>query len=495
VTSAYKLKGKIRSMNSSFKIAEKILLEPVGLTEQQLHRVLAQTFGAGIDNSDMYLQYAQTESWEIEEGIIKNGSFNIDQGVGIRAISGDKTGFAYADDLAISVMEDAALSARSIANSGKTGSICAKSNTNPKHQLYPALNPINSLSEDEKIFLLKEIDAVARKSDSRVIQVNASLAGLYKVILIIGSDGTWATDVRPLVHMNVSVLVEENGRKERGNCGGGRRTGYEIFLQEKLGKQYAEEAVRMALVNLRAVPAPAGMMPVVLGPGWPAVMLHEAVGHGLEADFNRKGYSVYSGKIGEKVASSQVSIIDQGNMPGMRRGSLNIDDEGTPTQHTVLIENGILRNYMYDKLNARLMNAKSTGNGRRSSYSEIPIPRMTNTFMIAGNYDPSEILSSVERGIYATNFSGGQVDITSGEFVFSTSEAYLIEKGKVTHPIKGATLIGNGPAVLNKIVMVGNNLEFDRGMGICGKNGQSAPVGIGQPTLKISELTVGGTTV
>ncbi len=482
-------------MNATSSLAEKILLEPTGLTEQQLQQVLVKTLGAGIDNSDIYLQYAQAESWEIEEGIIKKGSFSIDQGVGIRAISGEKVGFAYADDLTLPVMVEAALSARNIAKSGNNGNICARLKNNEKKLLYPVLNPINTLSEEEKIALLKEVDAVARKCDKRVIQVNASLAGSYKVILVVGSDGTWATDIRPLIHMNVSVLVEEHGRKEYGNCGGGRRLGYELFLQDKLGKQYAEEAVRVALVNLRAAPAPAGMMPVVLGPGWPAVMLHEAVGHGLEADFNFKGYSVYSGKIGEKVASSQVSIVDQGNMVGERRGSLNIDDEGTPTQSTLLIDKGILRSYMYDKLNARLLKTKSTGNGRRSSYSEMPIPRMTNTFMLAGEYDPQEILSSVDQGIYAANFSGGQVDITSGEFVFSTSEAYLIEKGKITSPIKGATLIGNGPAILNKITMVGNDLEFDRGIGVCGKNGQNVPVGIGQPTVKISEITVGGTKV
>ena len=482
-------------MNLALKTADKILLEPTGLTEQQLERVLAETLGPGIDSSDIYLQYAQTESWEIEEGIIKKGGFSIDQGVGIRAISGEKTGFAHADDLTISVMSDAALSARNIANSGKSGALGIRHSASIKQKLYPGLNPINTLSEEEKISLLKEADMCARRYDSRVIQVNASLAGSYRVILVIDSDGTWAADVRPLVHLNVSVLVEENGRKEHGNCGGGRRLGYEVFLQENLGKQYAEEAVRMALVNLKAIPAPAGMMPVVLGNGWPAVMLHEAVGHGLEADFNRKGYSVYAGKIGEKVASSQVSIVDQGNMIGERRGSLNIDDEGTSTQRTLLIENGILCSYMYDKLNAKLMNTKSTGNGRRSSYAEIPLPRMTNTFMLAGNYDPGEIISSVDRGVYAVNFSGGQVDITSGEFVFSTSEAYLIEKGKITYPIKGATLIGNGPAILNKIVMIGNDLEFDRGVGVCGKGGQSVPVGIGQPTLKISELTVGGTSV
>lgn len=368
-------------MKLSFKIAEKILLEPTGLTEQQLSQVLEQTLGAGVDSSDMYLQYAQVESWELEEGIIKKGSFSIDQGVGIRAISGEKTGFAYADDLVMSVMEDAALCARNIAHAGKTGKMGMQKIVTPKQQLYPELNPLETLSEEEKIALLKEVDTIARQCDPRVIQVNASLAGSYKVVLIAGSDGTWAADVRPLVHMNVSVLVEENGKKEHGSCGGGRRSGYEIFLQENLSKRYALEAVRIALVNLQAMPAPAGMMPVVLGSGWPAVMLHEAVGHGLEADFNRKGHSVYSGKIGEKVASAQVSIVDQGNMPGGRRGSLNIDDEGTLTQRTVLVENGILRSYMYDKLNASLMQVQSTGNGRRFSYSEIPIPRMTNTFM------------------------------------------------------------------------------------------------------------------
>ncbi|MBU0744324.1 MAG: metalloprotease TldD [Gammaproteobacteria bacterium] len=482
-------------MNLSFEIAKKLLLDPTGLEEKHLRHILAKAQGPGIDNSDIYLQYFQSESWGIEEGLIKKGGFNIDQGFGVRAISGDKTGYAHAGDLALADMEEAALSARSIANSGQVGRICVQDHVGVKQQLYPELNPLNTLSDAEKIALLKEVDITARKYDPRVTQVNASLSGSYKVVLIAGSDGTWGYDVRPLVHMNVSVLVEENGRKERGSFSGGRRSGYEIFLQEGLSLQYAKEAVRIALTNLAAIPAPAGMMPVVLGNGWPAVMLHEAVGHGLEADFNRKGCSVYSGKIGQKVASSQVSVVDQGNMPGGRRGSLNIDDEGTPTQRTVLIEDGVLCGYMYDKLNASLMNTTSTGNGRRASYADIPIPRMTNTFMLAGNYNPQEIISSVERGIYAVNFSGGQVDITSGEFVFSTSEAYLIEKGKVTRPIKEATLIGNGPLVLNKIDMVGNDLELDPGVGVCGKNGQNVPVGIGQPTLKISELTVGGTAI
>lgn len=478
-----------------FEIVEKLLLEPTELTETALNQVLITALGVGIDSSDIYLQYAQNESWELEEGIVKRGSFSIDQGFGIRAISGDKTGFAYADDLRLPTIEAAALYARNIANSGQVGALSVKQAAQPKSSLYPRLNPLHTLSEEEKIILLKKVDAEARRVDQRVTQVNVSLSGSYKVILVAGSDGVWAMDVRPLVHMHVAVLVEENGRKEHGSCGGGLRSGYQLFLKDDLGIQYAREAVRIALVNLAAIAAPAGMMPVVLGSGWPAVMLHEAVGHGLEADFNRKGYSVYSGKIGEKVASSQVSVVDQGDLPGGRRGSLNIDDEGIPTQRTLLIENGVLCSYMYDKLNAKLMQSKSTGNGRRASYAHIPIPRMTNTFMLAGRYSPEEIISSVKRGIYAVNFSGGEVDITSGEFVFSTNEAYLIEKGKITSPVKGATLIGNGPKVLNMIVMVGDDLMLDRGVGICGKNGQNLPVGVGQPTLKISELTIGGTSV
>ncbi|CAL7959748.1 metalloprotease subunit TldD [Gammaproteobacteria bacterium] len=480
-------------MNASFKIAEKLLLEPTGLTEKHLHRVLAKALGSGIDDADIYLQYSQSESWALEEGLIKKGSFSIDQGVGIRAISDDKTGFAYADDLTTAAMEEAAFYARRIANAGQTGCMNVWQHIAPKQQLYPQINPLTTLTEDEKVALLKAADAEARKCDARVTQVNVDLAGSYKVILVGAADGSLVADAQPLVRLNVSVLVEANGHKEHGSYGGGGRTAYKLFLQEDLAKQYAREAVRIALVNLTAAPAPAGQMPVVLGKGWPAVMLHEAVGHGLEADFNRKESSIYSGKMGEKVASPLVSVIDQGNIPGGRRGSINIDDEGTSTGRTVLIENGVLRSYMYDKLNARLMHTKSTGNGRRSSYAQIPIPRMTNTFMLAGSHDPQEIIASVERGVYAVNFSGGQVDITSGEFVFSTSEAYLIEKGKITNALKGVTLIGNGPAALNKIVMVGDDLEFDNGVGTCGKNGQNVAVGVGQPTLKVSQLTVGGT--
>lgn len=480
-------------MSSSFKIAEKLLLEPTGLTAKHLYNVLSRTLSPGIDDADIYLQYSQCESWVLEEGLVKRGSFLIDQGVGVRAISGDKTGFAHADDLTISSIEEAASYAKNIANSGQTGHAKVLKHITLKQNLYPQINPLDTITENEKVALLKKTDDEARRYDSRVTQVNVELAGSYKVILIGAIDGSLVADVQPLVRLNVSVLVEESGRKEHGSYGGGGRTTYELFLHDNLAGQYAREAVRIALVNLNARPTPAGQMPVVLGNGWPAVMLHEAVGHGLEADFNRKESSIYSGKIGEKVASDLVSVVDQGNIPGSKRGSINIDDEGTPSQRTVLIENGILHSYMYDKLNARLMNAKSTGNGRRSSYSQIPIPRMTNTFMLAGNHDPQDIIASVGCGIYAVNFSGGQVDITSGEFVFSTSEAYLIENGRVTYALKGATLIGNGPLILNRIVMVGNDLAFDNGVGTCGKNGQNVAVGVGQPTLKISELTVGGT--
>lgn len=480
-------------MVNLYKIAEKLLLEPAGLTGECLRRALIKAAGPNIDDADIYLQYSQVESWILEEGLIKKGSFAIDQGVGIRSISDDKTGFAYADDLTMLAIEEAACYARRIAASGQTGSMRAWQRVGLKQSLYPQLNPLDSLTEYEKVALLKEVDYKARKCDPRVTQVNVNLVGSYKVMLVGALDGNLVADIQPLARLSVAVLVEENGRKEHGSYGGGGRTSYQLFLEDNLAEQYAYEAVRIALVNLAAKPAPAGQMAVVLGSGWPAVMLHEAVGHGLEADFNRKKSSVYSDKIGEKVASSIVSVVDQGNIPGDRRGSINVDDEGTATQRTVLIENGILRSYIYDKLNARLMRTKSTGNGRRSSYAQIPIPRMTNTFMLSGSYDPQEIIASVNRGIYAVNFSGGQVDITSGEFVFSTSEAYLIEKGKITSALKGATLIGNGPTVLNKIDMVGNDLALDNGVGTCGKNGQNIAVGVGQPTIKISELTVGGT--
>jgi len=427
----------------------------------------------------------------LEDGIIKGGSYNIDRGVGVRVMSGEKTGFAYSDDILMPALEQAARAARSISQSGGHQAIESWKWTTG-HQLYLPINPLQSLNENEKIALLQRIDAYARQQDSRVIQVNVSLAAEYETILVMASDGHLAADVRPLVRLNVSVVVEQNGRREQGYAGGGGRYDYQYFVTNDLGLSYAREAVRQALVNLEAVDAPAGTMPVVLGPGWPGVLLHEAVGHGLEGDFNRKGTSVFSGKMGQKVASSLCTVVDDGTLPN-RRGSLNVDDEGVPTQRTVLIENGILRNYIQDKRNARLMGMESTGNGRRESYAHVPMPRMTNTYMLPGTSSPEDIIASVKKGIYAVNFGGGQVDITSGKFVFSASEAYLIENGKVTRPVKGATLIGNGPEVLNKVSMVGTDLKLDTGIGVCGKDGQSVPVGVGQPTLRIDALTVGGT--
>jgi TldD protein len=427
----------------------------------------------------------------LEDGIIKGGSYNIDRGVGVRAMSGDKTGFAYSDDILMPALEQAAAAARSISKHGGAQSVQAWQKP-AGHELYQPVNPLLSLSENEKVALLQRVDACARQEDPRVIQVSVSLSAEYETILVMASDGHLAGDVRPLVRVNVSVVVEQNGRRENGYSGGGGRFDYKQLIANDQGLVYAKEAVRQALVNLEAVAAPAGTMTVVLGPGWPGVLLHEAVGHGLEGDFNRKGASLYSGKMGQQVTSPLCTIVDDGTLPN-RRGSLNVDDEGTPTQCTTLIENGILKNYMQDKKNARLMGMESTGNGRRESYAHIPMPRMTNTYMLNGTSTHEEIISSVKKGIYAANFGGGQVDITSGKFVFSASEAYLIEDGKITRPVKGATLIGNGPDVLTKVSMVGNNLKLDSGIGICGKEGQSVPVGVGQPTLKVDALTVGGT--
>jgi TldD protein len=478
-------------MNNFLEIARQDLLAPAGLTEQQLQKVLASILGNSIDNADLYFQSTYSESWVLEDGIIKGGSYNIDRGVGVRAMSGEKTGFAYSDDIVMPALESAAQAARSISRQGGDKSIQSWKWTTG-HELYLPVNPLISLSENEKVALLQRVDAFTRQQDPRVIQVNVSLAAEYETILVMASDGHLAADVRPLVRMNVSVVVEQNGRREHGYAGGGGRFDYRQMLENDQAFSYAKEAVRQALVNLDAVDAPAGTMPVVLGPGWPGVLLHEAVGHGLEGDFNRKGTSLYAGKMGEQVTSPLCTIVDDGTLPN-RRGSLNVDDEGTPTQCTVLIEKGILRNYMQDKKNARLMGGVSTGNGRRESYAHIPMPRMTNTYMLPGESTHEEIIASVKKGIYAANFGGGQVDITSGKFVFSASEAYLIEDGKITRPVKGATLIGNGPDVLTKVSMVGNNLKLDSGIGICGKDGQSVPVGVGQPTLRVDALTVGGT--
>lgn len=472
-------------------IARKNILEPSGLTDIQLQTVLSKILGNAIDNADLYFQATYSESWTLEDGIIKGGSFNIDRGVGVRAMSGEKTGFAYSDDIILPALEQAAIAARSISKQEGGQPIKARE-AFTGHALYLPINPLISVNENDKVALLQKIDIFTRQQDPRVIQVSVSLAAEYETVLIMSSDGHLAADVRPLVRLNVSVVVEQNGRRETGYAGGGGRFDYSYFFEGDRVFEFAKEAVRQAIVNLGAIDAPAGSMPVVLGPGWPGVLLHEAVGHGLEADFNRKGTSIYTGRIGERVASPLCTVVDNGTLPN-RRGSLNIDDEGTPTQCTTLIENGILRNYMQDKRNARLMGMESTGNGRRESYSSMPMPRMTNTYLLPGSSSHEEIISSVKKGLYAVNFGGGQVDITSGKFVFSASEAYLIENGKITAPIKGATLIGNGPEALSRVSMVGNNLQLDTGIGICGKDGQSVPVGVGQPTVKIDKMIVGGT--
>ena len=478
-------------MQAPLDLAREQLLSPGGITEHDLTRTLDSMLTHAIDSADLYFQAGRFESWMLEDGIVKEGSHNIECGVGVRAVSGEKTGFAYSDEIVLPAITQAANAARSIAAHGGQGKVRAWQRAQGK-VLYPALNPLGTLSEQDKIQLLHAADAEARRADPRVKQVIVSLASEHDVFLIAASDGTLAADVRPLVRMNVTVTVEQNGRREQSSSGGGGRFGLQHFVENGRGLAFAREAVRSALVNLDAVDAPAGTMQVVLGPGWPGVLLHEAIGHGLEGDFNRKGSSAFSGRIGQRVADEQCTVVDDGTLAS-RRGSLNIDDEGTPTQCTVLIENGILKEYMQDKLNAGLSKSKLTGNGRRESYAHVPLPRMTNTYMLAGKYDPQEIIASVQNGLYAVNFGGGQVDITSGKFVFSASEAYLIENGKVTRPVKGATLIGNGPDVLTRVSMVGNDLKLDEGVGTCGKEGQSIPVGVGQPTLRVDSLTVGGT--
>jgi len=473
-------------------LAQRTLLDPAGLGDSELSTLLGTTFGGGIDGGDCYFQFACQEGWSLEDGIVKSASFNIERGVGIRVVRGEQTGFAYSDDIAMPAMLEAARTARSIASSGHSGRIAVASRMPARELLYPPDNPLDSVDERARIDLLKEVDAVARAADPRVTQVMCSLGGVHEVVLVLNARGELTTDVRPLVRLNVQVIAEQGGRRESGSHGGGGRFDYRYFLEEGRAADYAREAVRQALVNLEAEEAPAGSMKVVLGPGWPGVLLHEAIGHGLEGDFNRKGTSAFSGRIGERVAAEGITIVDDGSLPG-RRGSLNVDDEGNPTRQTVLIEDGILRGYMQDEMNARLSGTQSTGNGRRESYAHLPMPRMTNTYMLAGTADPEEIIASVEDGLYAVNFGGGQVDITSGKFVFSASEAYRIEKGKITHPVKGATLIGNGPDVLTRVSMIGNDLQLDPGIGTCGKEGQGVPVGVGQPTLRIDGMTVGGT--
>ncbi|WP_434525821.1 metalloprotease TldD [Photorhabdus asymbiotica] len=471
------------------------LLAANKLSHQDLFSVLGQLVERRLDYADLYFQSSYHESWVLEDRIIKDGSYNIDQGVGVRAISGEKTGFAYADQITLNALQQSVQAARSIVHEKGNGKVHTLGEV-AYSRLYAAIDPLQSFSREEKIALLQRVDQVARAEDPRVQEVNASLTGIYERVLVAATDGTLAADIRPMVRLSVSVLVEDNGKREHGTSGGGGRYGYEYFLEmiggQDRAEQFAREAVRMALVNLSAVAAPAGTMPVVLGAGWPGVLLHEAVGHGLEGDFNRRGTSVFSGQIGKKVASELCTVVDDGTIKG-RRGSLTIDDEGVPGQYNVLIENGILKGYMQDKMNARLMGVAPTGNGRRESYAHLPMPRMTNTYLLAGNSTPEEIISSVENGLYAPNFGGGQVDITSGKFVFSTSEAYLIENGKITKPVKGATLIGSGIEAMQQISMVGNDLDLDKGVGVCGKEGQSVPVGVGQPTLKLDNLTVGGT--
>jgi len=478
-------------MTDLLDVARERILLPAGLGDDDLNKVLDNTLGSAIDSADIYFQSQRHESWVMEDGIIKEGSHNIDQGVGVRAISGEKTGFAYSDEIAMPALLKASKAARAISRQGQQGKLQAWKN-HSGHDLYMASDPLDGTSIEAKLQLLKDIDAEARRIDPRIKQVVVSLSGVHEIILVANSEGSLAADVRPLVRLSVSVIAEDKDRREQGGAGGGGRFAYDYFFEKERGLDFARKAVRQALLNLEAVEAPAGPMTVVLGPGWPGVLLHEAVGHGLEGDFNRKGSSAFSGRIGEKVASEHCTIVDDGTMHG-RRGSLNIDDEGTPTKQTVLIENGILKGYMQDRMNARLMGVESTGNGRRESYSHIPMPRMTNTYMLAGKYDPEEIIASVDKGLYAVNFAGGQVDITSGKFVFSANEAYLIENGKITRPVKGATLIGNGPDVMTRVSMVGDDLQLDDGVGTCGKEGQSVPVGVGQPTMRIDGITVGGT--
>ena len=480
----------MQTQDQLFKTASQTLLAPYALEAPQLEQVFGAIMTHEVDYADLYFQYLRSEAWSLEEGIVKSGSFNIDQGVGVRAIAGEKTAFAYSDEISLAALKDAAGATRAIARLGGRNNLPV-ARAGERRKLYPALDPLGSLVDTDKVRLLERLERICRGRDSRVVQVMATLASVYEVMLVARADGVMAADVRPLVRLSLQVIAEQDGRREQGSSGGGGRSDYAYFTDAVL-EDYAAKAVDQAIVNLDSRPTPAGTMTVVLGPGWPGVLLHEAIGHGLEGDFNRKGSSAFTGRIGERVAAPGVTVVDDGTLPS-RRGSLNVDDEGNPTQCTTLIENGVLRGYIQDSLNARLMKMPLTGNGRRESYQHVVMPRMTNTYMLAGSHDPREILASVKRGIYAVNFGGGQVDITNGKFVFSMSEAYMIENGKVTYPLKGATLIGNGPDALTRVSMIGNDLQLDTGVGTCGKDGQSVPVGVGQPTLRIDGLTVGGT--
>ncbi len=473
--------------------ARHLLLEPYGLTPSHLTQALNLIAAHRIDDADLYFQYTRSEGWSLEEGIVKSGSFSIDQGVGVRSVAGEKTAFAYSDDISEAALLDAARTVRSIAAAGQSRRVKVDAPTQVAggRQLYGNLDPIATLDSTEKVALLEKVEKLARAKDPRVVQVMAGLAAEYDVVMVVRADGTLAADVRPLVRLSVTVIAEQAGRREVGSSGGGGRFGFAYF-DDALIEKYVSQAVGTALTNLDSRPAPAGEMTVVLGPGWPGVLLHEAVGHGLEGDFNRKGSSTFSGRIGERVAAKGVTVLDDGTLPD-RRGSLNVDDEGHASQCNVLIEDGILKGYLQDSMNARLMKVAATGNGRRESYAHVPMPRMTNTYMLAGDRTPEEIIASIDRGLYAVNFGGGQVDITSGKFVFSASEAYWVENGQIQYPVKGATLIGNGPDAMTRVSMIGNDLQLDSGVGTCGKEGQSVPVGVGQPTLRIDGLTVGGT--
>ncbi|MBK6869157.1 MAG: metalloprotease TldD [Burkholderiales bacterium] len=472
--------------------ARELLLQPFGLNEADLGKTLSLIAEQKVDDADLYFQYTRSEGWSLEEGIVKTGGFSIDQGVGVRAVSGEKTAFAYSDDISAVSLADAAHTVRTIGSMGSSRRVrLPKARLAPSRALYEGMDPIATLGSADKVALLEKAERLARAKDPRVVQVMAGLASEYDVVLIARLDGTLAADVRPLVRLSVTVIAEQDGRREVGSFGGGGRFGLAYF-DDVLVRQYVDQAVAAALTNLESRPAPAGEMTVVLGPGWPGVLLHEAVGHGLEGDFNRKGSSAFSGRIGQRVAAKGVTVLDDGTITD-RRGSLNIDDEGHATQCNVLIEDGILKGYLQDALNARLMKVKPTGNGRRESYAHIPMPRMTNTYMLGGDKDPAEIVASIKKGLYATNFGGGQVDITSGKFVFSASEAFWVENGKIQYPVKGATIVGSGPESLKRITMIGNDMRLDSGVGTCGKEGQSVPVGVGQPTLRLDGLTVGGT--
>jgi len=476
---------------SAMELARATLLAPGGIAEEGLEKVFASLAHRALDDADLYFQYSRSEGFSLEEGVVKSGSHAIEQGVGVRTVRGERQGLAYSDEIAMPALLAAAEAARAIVHEqGEQRALVWR--RRDALALYPPVDPLASIGNEEKIALLERVEAAARDYDPRIVQVMASLSARFEAVLVMRLDGTMAADVRPLVRLNVTAIAEQGGRREQGSAGGGGRYDYREFLQGDMASGFAREAARQALVNLEAEAAPAGGMEVVLGPGWPGILLHEAIGHGLEGDFNRKGTSAFSDRVGERVAAPGVTVVDDGTLEG-RRGSLNMDDEGTPTQCTVLIEDGILKGYLQDTLNARLMGVASTGNGRRESYAHLPMPRMTNTYMLAGDKDPEEIIRSVKKGLYAVNFGGGQVDITNGKFVFSAAEAYLIENGRITRPVKGATLIGNGPDALSRVEMIGNDLRLDSGVGTCGKDGQSVPVGVGQPTLKIRDLTVGGT--